>query len=227
MLLKLLRSLLPSIAQILLGFVLIPIIAGLLGLFSENGGVDDLVSFVATLVSETPVLGTITDALVLCVSNGGSEQSRAQFIASLESMSSADVVAVCSIGMWSGICFKLGKLLGIKGLPVLQSLVAVVLSSAFTNFVSAYADPLFLLLLPCFTITLNLVLTILVADRKILAVLCGILCEGTAAVFATAYVALLIMAMQGLIPSLGIWLLIQLCLIIPMSLFLVVDLLLV
>lgn len=216
---------LPSIVQILLGYILIPILAGILGLFSKSDDPMHLVNLVITAASEIPVLGTMTDAIMLCLTNMGSEFSRLQMIESIALLSFWDLVAASSIGMWTGICFKLGKLIGIKGLPVLQSLAAVVITCSLSWFQSAYADTLYLLMLFAFSLTLNTVLTFLVADRKFLAVLWGMGCEGVAGTFATAYAAFLIIAMQGLIPNLGIWILIQLCLIVPMTLFLVVDLL--
>lgn len=222
---KLIKNLLPSIVQIMLGYLLIPIISGLLSLFSQSGTAEDFVSFLTSLVSDVPVLGTMTDAITLCLTNMGSEQARLQMLTSVVSLSGWDMLAAGSIGMLSGCCFKLGKLIGIKGLPVLQSILAVVLGGMLTRFVSAYADPMFMVLLASFSVTLNVVLTILIADRKLLAVLWGLGCECVAGVFAVAYVAFLIMAMQGLIPSIGIWLAIQLSLIVPMALFLVVDLL--
>jgi len=211
-----------TIAQILLGYILIPIVAVLTGLFIQNGGFTDIATMIGAFLAEIPVLGNLADAAMTFAQNGINQERALEFVNRVMQLNELDMIAAASTGMWMGICFKFGKLIGLRGLPVLQALAGVIICSLLTKYVEAFADPMNLMLLLGFSVVLNIVLTIIVADKKGLALMLGIGCETVVGVFSSAYVALLLIAAQGFM-AVGVFAALSFCLIIPAVLFMIID----
>lgn len=207
-----------------MGCILLPFLCVLLSIFTEDAA-DQFAGFFVSLLADVPVVKYCTDAITIFLSGSGSTEQQLEFISALGSLTPWTAMSAASVGMLSGICFKLGELIGLRGLPVMQAMLAVVLSGMLSSVFTLYGDGLYISLSFVFCLTANLVLTILTAKKKFSAVLWGIGSEIVVGVFAAAYAALLILLMQGAISSLGIWLGLHLCLTIPMLLFLAVDLL--
>lgn len=212
-----------TIAQALLAYLMLPLIGYLLSLIRqdwESGLVEMLVGF----CSEVPFVGGATDAISTYLTTAGSVTAQLDFLNTLVNrFTPLSFISAVIVGLWAGICFKFGELIGVRGIPIFPSIAAVFVCSALSRFLDVFADISYICCTLIFSFVLNGVLTLLTAEKKGVAFMLGMGCETVAAVFSSAYTALLIMVMQGLIPNFWMWMGLQLCLVIPLTLFLAID----
>lgn len=211
-----------SLWQLAWGCVLLPIVCWLLWLISGDWA-NSVITFLVGLFSEVPFIGLATDAIETLLTSAGSEVDRLNLISTLVNPQATAAASAISIGLLSGSCFKFGKLIGLKGIPILPSLAAVPLCGVLSWTLDIYADMTYIILTLAFFGVLNTVLTLITAEKKGMAFFLGIGCELVAGIFMAAYAALLIMVAQGMIRDFWLWMGLQLCLVIPAVLFMAID----
>lgn len=216
-----------SIIQILLGYILLPIACMLLSLLDFDAS-ENAVTACVGLISDMPIFGSLSDAITLLINNGANSSARLSFLATLVNRPGGDMFIAATAGMWTGICFNLCKIISesgiirLDGVPVIQSILAVVITCMITKLLTVYGDPMYIMLSLLFTLVLNVVLKIISAKSVSLFILVELGCETVVGVFSCAFVAFLILLMQYTIPF-SIALIVGACLAGPALIFMLIP----
>ena len=192
------KNIFASIAQIILAVWLLPFLCGMMSKLLPSGGPH----FFNLLIQQIPIadtwLGIVTD-----FSNNISVPLSGTY---LTAMIWSSVEETLIIGMWLETCKKLGDLLDLQGIPVLQTVSGIVLGCLMSA--SMGSNMLYNIASGIFLLVLNAVLIIFTTSRGIiLTCVLGILeltLECCIASFSVCYVATLLLMLHGLSASIAV-----------------------
>ena len=184
-------------AQIALAVILLPFVAILIHLILPDG----MLTIVINSIQEIPVIGQMLSMLGTLEAEleGGALPSVSEYLYYTFVQVETAVVESCVIGMCIYMCVQVGTLLFIRGVPILQTIIGVILGAITLEAMHGSMD--YAILAMTFMMIANIVLTMFVAMgqivKKILSVFLGIAMQSILAGFAAGYIALLTMFMQS------------------------------
>lgn len=184
-------------AQIALAVILLPFVAILIHLILPDG----MLTIVINSIQEIPVIGQMLAMLgtLSAELEGGALPPVSEYLYYTFVQVEAAVVESCVIGMCIYMCVQVGTLLFIRGVPILQTIIGVILGAITLEAMHGSMD--YAILAMTFMMIANIVLTMFVAMgqivKKILSVFLGIAMQSILAGFAAGYIALLTMFMQS------------------------------
>ena len=180
-------------AQIALAVILLPFVAILIHLILPDG----MLTIVINSIQEIPVIGQMLSMLGTLEAEleGGALPSVSEYLLyTVEQVS----VETAVIGMCVYMCVQVGTLLFIRGVPILQTIIGVILGAITLQ--AMQGSTAYALYAAAFMVIANIVLTIFVATgqvvKKILSVFLGLGLQCLLAGFAAGYVALLTMFLK-------------------------------
>lgn len=183
-------------AQIALAVILLPFAAILVHMILP----DDALTVVLNGVQEIPMVGQMLSMLGTLEAEleGGALPSVSEYLLyTVEQVEKASVETAV-IGMCVYMCVQIGTLLFIRGVPVLQTIIGVILGAITLQ--AMQGSTAYALYAAAFMVIANVVLTIFVATgqvvKKILSVFLGLGLQCLLAGFAAGYVALLTMFLK-------------------------------
>lgn len=183
-------------AQIALAVLLLPFAAILVHMILP----DDALTVVLNGVQEIPMVGQMLSMLGTLEAEleGGALPSVSEYLLyTVEQVEKASVETAV-IGMCVYMCVQIGTLLFIRGVPVLQTIIGVILGAITLQ--AMQGSTAYALYAAAFMVIANVVLTIFVATgqvvKKILSVFLGLGLQCLLAGFAAGYVALLTMFLK-------------------------------
>lgn len=184
-------------AQIALAVLLLPFAAILVHMILP----DDALTVVLNGVQEIPMVGQMLSMLGTLEAEleGGALPPVSEYLLyTVEQVEKASVETAV-IGMCIYMCVQIGTLLFIRGVPILQTIIGVILGAITLE--AMQGSTAYALYAAAFMVIANVVLTIFVATgqivKKILSVFLGLGLQCLLAGFAAGYVALLTMFMQS------------------------------
>lgn len=161
---------------------------------------DDALTVVLNGVQEIPMVGQMLSMLGTLEAEleGGALPSVSEYLLyTVEQVEKASVETAV-IGMCVYMCVQIGTLLFIRGVPVLQTIIGVILGAITLQ--AMQGSTAYALYAAAFMVIANVVLTIFVATgqvvKKILSVFLGLGLQCLLAGFAAGYVALLTMFLK-------------------------------
>lgn len=184
-------------AQIALAVILLPFVAILIHLILPDG----MLAIVINSIQEIPVIGQMLAMLgtLSAELEGGALPPVSEYLYYTFVQVETAVVESCVIGMCIYMCVQVGTLLFIRGVPILQTIIGVILGAITLEAMHGSMD--YAILAMTFMMIANIVLTMFVAMgqivKKILSVFLGIAMQSILAGFAAGYIALLTMFMQS------------------------------
>lgn len=184
-------------AQIALAVILLPFVAILIHLILPDG----MLTIVINSIQEIPVIGQMLAMLgtLSAELEGGALPPVSEYLYYTFVQVETAVVESCVIGMSIYMCVQVGTLLFIRGVPILQTIIGVILGAITLEAMHGSMD--YAILAMTFMMIANIVLTMFVAMgqivKKILSVFLGIAMQSILAGFAAGYIALLTMFMQS------------------------------
>lgn len=184
-------------AQIALAVILLPFVAILIHLILPDG----MLAIVINSIQEIPVIGQMLAMLgtLSAELEGGALPPVSEYLYYTFVQVETAVVESCVIGMCIYMCVQVGTLLFIRGVPILQTIIGVILGAITLEAMHGSMD--YAILAMTFMMIANIVLTMFVAlgqiVKKILSVFLGIAMQSILAGFAAGYIALLTMFMQS------------------------------
>lgn len=184
-------------AQIALAVILLPFVAILIHLILPDG----MLAIVINSIQEIPVIGQMLAMLgtLSAELEGGALPPVSEYLYYTFVQVETAVVESCVIGMCIYMCVQVGTLLFIRGVPILQTIIGVILGAITLEAMHGSMD--YAILAMTFMMIANIVLTMFVATgqivKKILSVFLGIAMQSILAGFAAGYIALLTMFMQS------------------------------
>lgn len=184
-------------AQIALAVILLPFVAILIHLILPDG----MLTIVINSIQEIPVIGQMLAMLgtLSAELEGGTLPPVSEYLYYTFVQVETAVVESCVIGMCIYMCVQVGTLLFIRGVPILQTIIGVILGAITLEAMHGSMD--YAILAMTFMMIANIVLTMFVATgqivKKILSVFLGIAIQSILAGFAAGYIALLTMFMQS------------------------------
>lgn len=184
-------------AQIALAVILLPFVAILIHLILPDG----MLTIVINSIQEIPVIGQMLAMLgtLSAELEGGALPPVSEYLYYTFVQVETAVVESCVIGMCIYMCVQVGMLLFIRGVPILQTIIGVILGAITLEAMHGSMD--YAILAMTFMMIANIVLTMFVAMgqivKKILSVFLGIAMQSILAGFAAGYIALLTMFMQS------------------------------
>ncbi len=184
-------------AQIALAVILLPFVAILIHLILPDG----MLMIVINSIQEIPVIGQMLAMLgtLSAELEGGALPPVSEYLYYTFVQVETAVVESCVIGMCIYMCVQVGTLLFIRGVPILQTIIGVILGAITLEAMHGSMD--YAILAMTFMMIANIVLTMFVAMgqivKKILSVFLGIAMQSILAGFAAGYIALLTMFMQS------------------------------
>lgn len=184
-------------AQIALAVILLPFVAILIHLILPDG----MLTIVINGIQEIPVIGQMLAMLgtLSAELEGGALPPVSEYLYYTFVQVETAVVESCVIGMCIYMCVQVGTLLFIRGVPILQTIIGVILGAITLEAMHGSMD--YAILAMTFMMIANIVLTMFVAMgqivKKILSVFLGIAMQSILAGFAAGYIALLTMFMQS------------------------------
>lgn len=184
-------------AQIALAVILLPFVAILIHLILPDG----MLTIVINSIQEIPVIGQMLAMLgtLSAELEGGALPPVSEYLYYTFVQVETAVVESCVIGMCIYMCVQVGTLLFIRGVPILQTIIGVILGAITLEAMHGSMD--YAILAMTFMMIANIVLTMFVATgqivKKILSVFLGIAMQSILAGFAAGYIALLTMFMQS------------------------------
>lgn len=184
-------------AQIALAVILLPFVAILIHLILPDG----MLTIVINSIQEIPVIGQMLAMLgtLSAELEGGTLPPVSEYLYYTFVQVETAVVESCVIGMCIYMCVQVGTLLFIRGVPILQTIIGVILGAITLEAMHGSMD--YAILAMTFMMIANIVLTMFVATgqivKKILSVFLGIAMQSILAGFAAGYIALLTMFMQS------------------------------
>lgn len=184
-------------AQIALAVILLPLVAILIHLILPDG----MLTIVINSIQEIPVIGQMLAMLgtLSAELEGGALPPVSEYLYYTFVQVETAVVESCVIGMCIYMCVQVGTLLFIRGVPILQTIIGVILGAITLEAMHGSMD--YAILAMTFMMIANIVLTMFVAMgqivKKILSVFLGIAMQSILAGFAAGYIALLTMFMQS------------------------------
>lgn len=184
-------------AQIALAVILLPFVAILIHLILPDG----MLTIVINSIQEIPVIGQMLAMLgtLSAELEGGALPPVSEYLYYTFVQVETAVVESCVIGMCIYMCVQVGTLLFIRGVPILQTIIGVILGAITLEAMHGSMD--YAILAMTFMMIANIVLTMFVAMgqivKKILSVFLGIAMQSILAGFAAGYIALLTMFMQS------------------------------
>ena len=184
-------------AQIALAVILLPFVAILIHLILPDG----MLTIVINSIQEIPVIGQMLAMLgtLSAELEGGALPPVSEYLYYTFVQVETAVVESCVIGMCIYMCVQVGTLLFIRGVPILQTIIGVVLGAVTLGAMHGSMD--YAILAMTFMMIANIVLTMFVAMgqivKKLLSVFLGIAMQSILAGFAAGYIALLTMFMQS------------------------------
>ena len=184
-------------AQIALAVLLLPFAAILVHMILPDGAL----TVVLNGVQEIPMVGQMLSMLGTLEAEleGGALPSVSEYLLyTVEQVEKASVETAV-IGMCIYMCVQIGTLLFIRGVPVLQTIIGVILGAITLQ--AMQGSTAYALYAAAFMVIANVVLTIFVATgqvvKKILSVFLGLGLQCLLAGFAAGYVALLTMFLKA------------------------------
>lgn len=184
-------------AQIALAVILLPFVAILIHLILPDG----MLTIVINSIQEIPVIGQMLAMLgtLSAELEDGALPPVSEYLYYTFVQVETAVVESCVIGMCIYMCVQVGTLLFIRGVPILQTIIGVILGAITLEAMHGSMD--YAILAMTFMMIANIVLTMFVATgqivKKILSVFLGIAMQSILAGFAAGYIALLTMFMQS------------------------------
>ena len=184
-------------AQIALAVILLPFVAILIHLILPDG----MLTIVINSIQEIPVIGQMLAMLgtLSAELEGGALPPVSEYLYYTFVQVETAVVESCVIGMCIYMCVQVGTLLFIRGVPILQTIIGVILGAITLEAMHGSMD--YAILAMTFMMIANIVLTMFVAMgqivKKLLSVFLGIAMQSILAGFAAGYIALLTMFMQS------------------------------
>ena len=184
-------------AQIALAVILLPFVAILIHLILPDG----MLTIVINSIQEIPVIGQMLAMLgtLSAELEGGALPPVSEYLYYTFVQVETAVVESCVIGMCIYMCVQVGTLLFIRGVPILQTIIGVILGAITLEAMHGSMD--YAILAMTFMMIANIVLTMFVTTgqivKKILSVFLGIAMQSILAGFAAGYIALLTMFMQS------------------------------
>lgn len=186
------NCILPTIAQIILAIWLLPFLCFIMSKLIPADGPN----FFNILIEQIP----ITDTWLGIVTNFSAQKNAPLSEAYLISMIWSSIEETFIIGMWLEAWKKIGNFLGIKGAPILQTVIAVLLG-CFT-LANMDGDLFYTVSTGIFLLLLNALLILFTSSRGILLTcLLGILelaLHCCVACFSVCYVGILLLILHGL-----------------------------
>lgn len=211
-----------SLAQLIVGLLIFPLLCLLLALLNVKFG-DDILGFLYNV----PITAPWRDAL---------QNYYGQELSYLLPINLFKDGVLMGWNAWLPLLFatlcvtgtqKLGFMFKIKGLPVLQTVIGVFLGCLLVKYIPMDLKNSFTLIVLGLLLVVNFILVLATSKVKpakmILAVLLGLLCDCIVTIFAFAYVVLLIFIIQGIFAQLSATAWLMVALFIPMILFMLVD----
>lgn len=119
---KILKSVIASIAQILLIVILLPFLAQIIKIVMP----EKIVTFITSVLDEIPIISILSNYF-MSFSTAEFLNSFSLFAYTIETITSS-MLSMYIVGLFVYIFKKLGELIGIRGIPVLQTVVGIFLS---------------------------------------------------------------------------------------------------
>ena len=185
-------------AQIALAVILLPFVAILIHLILPDG----MLTIVINSIQEIPVIGQMLSMLGTLEAEleGGALPSVSEYLLyTVEQVEKASVETAV-IGMCIYMCVQIGTLLFIRGVPVLQTIIGVILGAITLQ--AMQGSTAYALYAAAFMVIANVVLTIFVATgagrgkKSLSGVPSGLGLQCLLAGFAAGYIALLTMFLK-------------------------------
>ncbi len=193
----------PSIVQVILTVMILPALCFLLSLLT---GGDRAFSMITNLLGELSITEYWVDLLLLLSEDPGSISSMNIYRFSIQYIDAA-VFETCVIGMCVSLCKNIGVIVGIRGIPLLQSILGIFLGCIMACSFEVSND-MSTLFYCAMLIILNVVVIWLIPThafyRKFLATLLGLGLQIIVAVFSSGYVVYLTLIREGRIRDLNI-----------------------
>lgn len=215
-------DILSCLAQLMLGMLVFPLLCFLLALLNVKFG-DEIMGYLSIVPISTPWQSALqnhygqefTYMLPLNLFKDG-------ILLGWKHLLPVAVATLCVTGTQ-----KLGLMMKLKGIPVLQTVIGVFLACLLVKHVPMNLKDSFTLIVIGLLLLVNIILVVATSKIKpgkmILAMLLGFVCDCLVTIFAFAYVVLLVMIMVGGFSDLAAtaWLIVALF--IPMTIFMLVD----
>lgn len=192
------RNIMASIAQIILAIIVLPILCFIMSLLV---GEKDAFSMLTNILGEFSITEVWFSLLMSFINSSEFTLGLTEYSAMLNYINAA-IFETCIVGMCVGLCKNIGVIFGIRGVPIVQSIIGVFLGcitiKAFgiTNDIgSIYAC--------AFLIVANIIVIWLIPTgalfRKLLATLLGLGLQMIIATLSMGYIICLISIMNGTI----------------------------
>lgn len=195
------KKIMASVAQIILAVIILPILCFLLSLLV---GGKDAFSVITNLIGEFSVTEVWLSLLTNFINSSEFSLGLNETAVVLDYIYAA-VYETCVVGMCVGLCKNIGIILGIRGVPILQSILGVFLGCITIQGFGIANGPESVMAC-AFLILLNVITIWLIPSgaffRKILATLLGLSLQMIIAVLSIGYVICLIAIMDGTIADL-------------------------
>lgn len=211
----------PSIAQILLIVAIFPFIGIPLSYIIG----DEALSVIYDLLSELPIAGYWFSLLVQLADTPSELFSFDVYLSSIEYMNST-IYEACIAGMCIDLCKNVGELIGMKGVPFIQSILGIILGCILIRAIGV-SDGVRTMYFCSMLIVLNIVVIWVLPkgsfSQKILATVLGLGMQMIVAVFSSGYVVFITLILRGMITDLRVVITFLAALFIPMLVVLAID----
>jgi len=216
------KNMMASIAQIILVVIFLPVICFILSLLS---GTDDAFSMITNLLGELSITEYWLNLFMLLIEGPLNMSGLDIYFTSVEYVNSA-VFEACVIGMCVSLCKNIGIVIGIRGVPIIQSILGIFLGCIIVRFFGLTND-LSSLFFCSMLIILNLIVIWLMSSGnfylKFLSSIFSLGLQIIVAVLSAGYIVYLTLIMNGLITDLKTALTFLAVIFLPMLIVLAVD----
>lgn len=199
-----LKNIIPSVAQLLLAVLILPVLCFILKLLAPDGGWQ----FISRLVDEVGIMETWFSLTGDYVRSLGAALTTEGYIAAVISPLPQIMLEEALMGMCIYLLKTIGTMLFIRGVPVLQTVLGVFLGCITIRAAAVDESGMYTIAAIAFLIVANIVLTIFTAGgqplQKVLSVFLGIGLSVATAGMGAAYIAALAQIANGYVTDIKV-----------------------
>ncbi len=197
-----LKNLIPSVAQLLLAVLILPVLCFILKLLVPDGGWQ----FLSNLVDEVGIMETWFSLTGDYIHSLGTAPTTEGYLAAVVSPVPQIMLEEALMGMCIYLLKTVGTMLYLRGVPVLQTILGVFLGCIVIRAAAVDESGMYTVATIAFLIVANIVLTIFTASgqplQKVLSVALGISLSVIIAGMGAAYIAALTQIANGCVADL-------------------------
>ena len=216
------NNIIPSIAQLILAVFILPILCFILSLITST---DNAFLMISNLLGELSITEYWLDLFMMLVENPADIANFDVYPYAMNYINSA-IFETCIIGMSVSLCKNIGIILGIKGIPVIQSIFGIFLG-CIMMICSGISNETEILFFCSMLIILNIIVIWLIPTgkfyQKFLATVLGLGLQMIIATLSAGYVIYLILIGQGVITDLKTGIIFLIVILLPMLIMLTID----